>query len=99
MACRRACVWNSVIPADDSVSPADRCKAADRSSPLAQNGGRLWAPGLRAAEPSSWGMTRREGALGNVGSVRTVVLQQAWRGRLVPAAIRERRWPAVAVFA
>jgi signal transduction histidine kinase len=43
-------------------------------------------------------MTRWGDALGNFGSVRIVVPLQAWRGRPVPAALRERRWPAVAVF-
>jgi signal transduction histidine kinase len=43
-------------------------------------------------------MTRWEGALGNVESVPTVVLHEARRSRLVPAAFRGRRWPAVAVF-
>jgi signal transduction histidine kinase len=31
--------------------------------------------------------------------VRTVFLHKAWRGRLVPAALRGRWWPAVAFFA
>jgi signal transduction histidine kinase len=44
-------------------------------------------------------MTRWEGVLGNVDSVRTAVLHEAWRGLPVPAVFRGRRWPAVAAFA